>query len=348
MQEKKKKIIVIVLISIIILLLMLISLLIFKVVDYYKSEDNKEITSGIYSETTSGIYTETINSIPLEVTYNEEKYVIEGLPKEVNITFGGKKKTVKEIAKEDHKIKLDLSEYEASEDWIKIKLDYNIKENVDYKIEPSTIKIKIENKESLIKKVDLENKEFLNSIEEIVDEFLVVQSIKTDRENIIIKGSASSLKKVETIIVKFAAKDFKIKEAGQYTFENIPLIALDKKGNPISNIEIVSKELSINLVITEQYNILSKTIKKNIVMKNLNQNLQANLLSTLDTEIEIKVKGTEEALNSLKEENIDAYVDLKDLKVGEYELPVKVEWRDKNVKCEGKKTIKIKLTEKEK
>lgn len=81
-----------------------------------------------------------------------------------------------------------------------------------------------------------------------------------------------------------------------------------------------------------------------ITNRNLDNNLIVNL--TDNNSIPVQVKGVENVINSISEENVSAYVDLAGYTVGEYEVELKIEGDDPRVSYVVSNKVKIKITEK--
>ena len=93
---------------------------------------------------------EVLTNQPVNVLYNKEAYVVEGLVDTVDIILTGRKSDLY-LAKQlgDHEVLLDLTDYEASNESYKVKLTYNQTiDSLSYKIDPSTVTVTIKNKVS--------------------------------------------------------------------------------------------------------------------------------------------------------------------------------------------------------
>lgn len=82
-----------------------------------------------------------------------------------------------------------------------------------------------------------------------------------------------------------------------------------------------------------------------ITNKNLDNNLSVNLTDA--SAIAVQVKGVEEVINNITEENISAYVDLAGYSVGDYEVDLKIDSDDPRVTFVVTSKVKIKIGEKE-
>ena len=82
--------------------------------------------------------------------------------------------------------------------------------------------------------------------------------------------------------------------------------------------------------------------------ENLADNYSVNALSANDSTVNVKVTGSSEAIKNITADNIKAYVDLKNAKVGENKLKVKVTGDDVTLNYEivNNKTITVVVTEK--
>lgn len=82
-----------------------------------------------------------------------------------------------------------------------------------------------------------------------------------------------------------------------------------------------------------------------ITNKNLDNNLSVNLTDA--SAIAVQVKGVEDVINNITEENISAYVDLAGYSVGEYEVDLKIDSDDPRVTFVVTNKVKIKIGEKQ-
>ena len=66
-----------------------------------------------------------------------------------------------------------------------------------------------------------------------------------------------------------------------------------------------------------------------------------------DSSVTVVVKGSQDIVDSIKEENLKAYIDLKGLTVGEHEVDVKVSGDDLKLSYTSKtKKVKVKISQK--
>ena len=88
---------------------------------------------------------EILVNVPVNVEYNREAYVVEGVPETVDITLIGRKSDLylsKQLG--EHEVVLDLTDYKASKNPYKVKLMYSQTiDNLKYKLDPQTVSVKI-------------------------------------------------------------------------------------------------------------------------------------------------------------------------------------------------------------
>lgn len=184
---------------------------------------------------------EVITNIPVTVKYNEEAYVVEGVPKTVDMVLTGRKSDIY-LAKQlgEHEVILDLTDYESSSMSHKVKLTYTKSvSSLSYKLNPSYVTVTIKDKISSLETVSYEllNLNKLNSK-------LSVESVELSKSEVVVKGSKDILNEIASVkaLVDLNNNDFK--DAGTYEIENVPLVAYDSKGKIIEEVEIVPNSLN--------------------------------------------------------------------------------------------------------
>ena len=191
---------------------------------------------------------EVLSGQPVKLIYNEEAYVVEGVPETVDITLIGRKSDLY-LAKQlgEHVVILDLSGYSTGQYKVKFKYNHSI-ESVNYKLDPSTITIKISEKISAVKSLtyDLFNQDKLDSK-------LSIKDVKLDRNEVIVKGSAEALETVATVKALIDLKAANLTEKGTFTVDSILLVAYDNNGVKINNVEIVPTKVSASIVVDSYY-----------------------------------------------------------------------------------------------
>lgn len=176
---------------------------------------------------------------PVVAEYNKEAYVVEGIPDKVDVTLIGRKSDLY-LAKQlgDHEVKLDLTKYGVGEH--KVKLTYNQSiDSLNYKLDPSTVLVVIKEKISTLKTISYD---LLN--EDKLDPKLSVSDVTLDRTEVVIKGAEDTLANVATVRALIDLSNSEFTEKGDYTIDNIPLVAYDSKGKVVDNVEIVPEKVT--------------------------------------------------------------------------------------------------------
>lgn len=182
---------------------------------------------------------EVIKNVKVNTIYNEEAFVIENVPDTVDITITGRKSDIY-LAKQlsDFKVELDLSKYKEPGTY-KVKFTYSKSiDSVNYSLNPGYVTVTIKDKVSEVHTVSYD------LINDKLNGKLSVNKVNLDSSEVIVKGSQDTLDKIASIkaLVDVTGKDYK--NAGTYEINNIPLVAYDKKGKIIENVEIVPSTLS--------------------------------------------------------------------------------------------------------
>lgn len=191
---------------------------------------------------------EILSDQKVNVIYNEEAYVVEGIPKSIDITLIGRKSDLY-LAKQlgQHEVVLDLSGYSVGTYKVKLKYNHNI-ESVNYKLDPSVISIKISEKVSAIKSLDYD---LLN--EDKIDNKLSIKSVELDRSEVTIKASAETLEKIAKVKALIDLKAANLTEKGTFTVDSIIIAAYDNNGIRIDNVEVVPSKISASVTVDSYY-----------------------------------------------------------------------------------------------
>lgn len=191
---------------------------------------------------------EILSDQPVNVIYNEEAYVVEGVPDSVDITLIGRKSDLY-LAKQlgEHEVVLDLSGYSTGTYKVKLKYNHSI-ESVNYKLDPSTVSVKISEKVSSVKSLDYD---LLN--EDKLKNTLSIKEVKLDRNEVIVKGSAETLAKVAKVKALIDLEAAKLTEKGTFTVDSIILVAYANDGTKVENVEIVPTKISASITVDSYY-----------------------------------------------------------------------------------------------
>ena len=187
---------------------------------------------------------EILSNEPVNVIYNKEAYVVEGLVDSAYI-IKKKKKSALYLAKQlgSHEVVLDLSDYEASDTPRKVCLSYNqTVDNISYKLDPACVTVVIKKKISEQKSVSYE---LLN--EDKLNERFSVSDVSLGQSEVVVKGSEDALSQIATIKALIDLSDPKYSEAITYDIDNVPLVAYDSNGQALDNVEIVPSTISASI-----------------------------------------------------------------------------------------------------
>lgn len=251
----------------------------------------------IFSESSA----EVLKSQPVNVIYNEEAYVIEGLPETVDITLIGNKADLyfaKQSPSQD--ITVDLSGLKPGTHKVNIKYNQALP-SIDYKVNPSVATVIIYQKvaETRTLAVDLLNQDKL-------DNKLVIKNVDIKNDKVVIKGAEYQLKQVATVKALIDIKNLVAQEIGVNTLKDIPLKAYDQLGNVV-NVEIVPAKINADIEIASPM----KEIPIKVVPKG--EVSFGYAISSIITNINnVVVYGDESALADLKYIQLD--VDVSGLK----------------------------------
>lgn len=244
---------------------------------------------------------EVIKNQPVEIIYNEESYVVEGLPETVDITLIGSK-TDLYIAKQSssHKVTVDLSGLKPGTHRVNIEYNQNAG-SIEYMVNPSVATVIIYQKVSETRTLSTD---LLNQDE--LDPKLVIENIDYDTDKVVIKGAEHQLKQVAEVKALVDIKNIVSQEIGTQILKDVPLRAYDADGN-IVDVEIVPEKIDINLKIGSP----SKELPIKIIPKGEVSFGQA--ISAMNaSETKVTVYGDSEQLAKLK--YIPVEIDVTNLK----------------------------------
>lgn len=257
-----------------------------------------------YSESSA----EVLSNQPVKAIYNEEAYVVEGLPEAVDITLIGNSANLY-IAKQSgtNDVTLDLSELKAGTHKVELKYNQGIT-SVDYKVNPSTATVIIYNKVSLPTSltIDVLNKDKL-------DEKLIINNVSVDNDNVVVKGAEKYIKNVASVKALVDVNSFSSQNIGKFTMKDVPLKAYDDNGNVV-DVELVPSKVDVEVDISSPVKELPIKV---IPVGNV---AFGKAINTIDiSETKVIVYGNSSNLESLN--YIPVEIDVSDLsKDAEYKL----------------------------
>lgn len=239
----------------------------------------------IFSESSA----EVLKSQPVNVIYNEEAYVIEGLPETVDVTLIGSK-TDLYIAKQSpsYDITVDLTGLKPGTHKVNIK--YNqASGTIDYKVNPSVATVIIYPKVSTTKTLSYD---LLN--QDKIDSKLVVKNVNIENDKVVVKGAEQQIKEVATVKALIDLKNIVKQEVGETTLKDVPLKAYNEKGEVI-DVEIVPSKIDVEIELTSP----SKELPIKVIPTG-NVVFGKAISSINISETKVLVYGDEETLNKLQ------------------------------------------------
>ena len=244
---------------------------------------------------------EVIEGQKVNVIYNYDAYVVEGVPETVDITLIGSKSSIY-LATQlgEHEVDLDLSGYGPGTYKVPLKYNHSV-ESVTYKLDPATITVKISEKVSDVEPLtyDLLNQNKL-------DKKLSVSKVVLDTSEVIAKSSQENLNKIATVKALIDTSKITLKESGTQTLEDIELVAYDDQGNRLSNVEVVPSRISAQVTIDSYH--INLPVKTVITGNMASGKAIASITSSVKN---VDVYGDKDVLDKLTE--VQAKIDVEGL-----------------------------------
>ncbi|MDD6879406.1 MAG: CdaR family protein [bacterium] len=243
---------------------------------------------------------EVLYGQPVRAIYNEELYVVEGVPETADVTLIGRKWDVY-LAKQypADEIVLDLQDLKVGTHKVTAKYKQSVL-SVDYKLDPSTVTIVVYEKVSANRELsyDIIHKDKL-------DTKLNIESVSLNRDTVIIKGAEYKLEQVASVKALIDIESISSPKVGSMTLSNVPLVAYDGDGNPI-DVEVVPSSVDATIKISSP----SKTVPIKVTATGNLNNKSIKSLTPSDTNVTIY--GSENALSDV--EYVEAVVDVEGIK----------------------------------
>lgn len=257
------------------------------------------------SKTTSLIETsaEVLYDQPISATYNEEAYVVEGLPKTVDITLIGRKSDVylaKQLPTND--ITIDLTGLNPGVHKVNLKYKKALS-SVEYKLDPSVATIVIYEKQSKEKEV---NYEVINK--DKIDSKLMVEDVSLSTDKVFVKGKEATINEVASVKALVDLKNLVDPGVGEQELKDVKLVAYDNKGKKV-NVEIVPSKVTATVKITSP----QKEVPIRVIPKNYKNIVFGKSISSITPNIsKVTIYGNSSKLEKIS--YIPVYVDVSDLK----------------------------------
>ncbi len=190
---------------------------------------------------------------PVTALYNEEAYVVEGLPETVDIMLIGRRADLY-LAKQypAEEVVADLRDLKPGSHKVSLKYSGSVS-SVEYKLDPSSTTVMIYEKVSESRTI---YKEILN--ENKLNSKYTISNISFSREEAYIKGAAYKLKEVAIVKALVDVSEIANPNIGTTTLKDIPLAAYNSKGEKL-DVEIVPGTIDATIEI--------KSPKKEVPLK---------------------------------------------------------------------------------
>lgn len=269
---------------------LIIAIVIFVVIDQKKL---------IYSESSA----EVINSKQVNVLYDEDNYVVEGIPESVDITLIGNKVDLY-IAKQSpvNEVNMDLWGLKPGTHRVDIKYD-KITDGIKYSVNPSVATVIIYEKVSASKTlaIDLLNQDAL-------DQTYIMEDVSSNLDSVVIKGASYKTEQVATVKALVDMKSLPKFELGKSFTVSSTLKAYDEAGNVV-DVEISPAKADVNILISSP----SKEVPIKVIPKgNVIYNMGISNIAINNNEMtSVKIYGSEDVLAGV--EYIPVEIDVNEL-----------------------------------
>ena len=276
---------------------------------------------------------EVLYNQPVTAEYNEEAYVIEGLPETVDITLIGRTSDLYLARQYTSSLSVSVDLRRLTPGSHKVKLNYTqglkALKSIDYKIDPSSANIVVYEKVSETRELDYD---ILHK--DKLDNTLILDSVDLSRNDVIIKGASYKLKQVATVKALVDIDDINNPKVGTFTLKEIPLIAYDSDGKPV-DVEIVPNSVDAQIKITSP----SKEVALQIVPKG-DLAFGKSIKEFTPSISKVTIYGDESVINSI--ESIPVEIDVTNLSSSKT-FNVNID-KPSGVRSISSKTVSIKVT----
>lgn len=276
---------------------------------------------------------EVLYNQPVTAEYNEEAYVIEGLPETVDITLIGRTSDLYLARQYTSSLSVSVDLRGLTPGSHKVKLNYTqglkALKSIDYKIDPSSANIVVYEKVSETRELDYD---ILHK--DKLDNTLILDSVDLSRNDVIIKGASYKLKQVATVKALVDIDDINNPKVGTFTLKEIPLIAYDSDGKPV-DVEIVPNSIDAQIKITSP----SKEVALQIIPKG-DLAFGKSIKEFTPSISKVTIYGDESVINSI--ESIPVEIDVTNLSSSKT-FNVNID-KPSGVRSVSSKTVSIKVT----
>ena len=272
---------------------------------------------------------EILYSQPVKAIYNEEAYVVEGLPDSVDVILIGRKSDIYLAKQYPNKegITADLRELSTGTHKVNLKYRQTI-QSVDYKIDPSTVTVIIYDKVSDTREVTPELLHRNN-----LDSKLDISDITLNKTEITIKGSAKKLETVAYVKALVDVDNLVEPTVGKVNINNNKLVAYNNEGK-IVDVEILPESVDATLTITSTSKVVPVKVVPvgDIALGYAIETATPNISS-------ITIYGDEDALKTI--EYVPVKIDVTNLSsYKEYNVNLE---KPSGVRAMSEKTVSVKV-----
>ncbi len=271
---------------------------------------------------------EILYSQPVNAIYNEEAYVVEGLPETVDVILIGRRSDIY-LAKQTpgSEISVDLRELGVGTHRVSLKYRQNVS-SVEYKLDPSSVTVIIYDKVSETREVTAEVLHRNN-----LDSKLDISNITLDKTEVTIKGSAKMLSEVAYVKALVDVDNLVSPTVGEMKLANNKLVAYNNKGE-IVDVEILPETIDATLNITSTSKVVPVRVtpKGDIALGYAIESTSTNISS-------VTIYGDEEALKEI--EYVPVEIDITNLS-SDKEFTVNLE-KPSGVRDMSDKTVNVKV-----
>lgn len=244
---------------------------------------------------------EVLKEQKINVKYNEEQYVVEGLPESVDVTLIGSKADLY-IAKQSSNdgVVVDLTELTPGTHKVNIEYEQGLS-GIEYSVNPNVATVIVYKKVSDTRELtyDLVNTSKLENT-------LIINSVELDVNEVTIRGAEYKIDQVTTVKALIDLEQISSKELGTQTINDIELKAYDVKGN-IVDVEFVPSKVNAEIELASP----SKVVPLNFVATGTLATGKAIGKYTF-SQNEVTIYGDTQTLEEIK--SIDVNVDVSEIK----------------------------------
>ena len=236
----------------------------------------------------------------VNVIYNEEQYVVEGLPEKVDVTLIGSKADLY-IAKQSSSNGVTVDLTGLTPGTHKVNIEYEQGRNgIEYSVNPGVATVIIYKKVSDTRALSYD---IINNNK--LDSTLIVNSVKLSADEVTIRGAEYRINQVATVKALIDVDNLATKEAGTQTLNDITLKAYDNEGNVV-DVEFVPSKISAEVDLASP----KKTVPLNFVPSG-NLATGKAISGYTFSQNEVTIYGDSDTLSSIN--SLDVVVDISNL-----------------------------------